>query len=191
MKGIVHRITVAALLLCASTGARGETTEGAHGSVGLGVGLQYGIFGVRAEGGYGPWTAFFGIPLPALLGAVDLTHTFAGTFGVRWSPRGSSGPYVAAHAMLLVDRGQGSYDDSRETDLFFAANAGWRWAFGAFWAELALGPALTHSDYRFPSEDYGADSGRLVSRWRYGIALDGRDDTSWPLDVTLGFGFRF
>jgi hypothetical protein len=51
---------------------------------------------------------------------------------------------------------------------------------------------VTHDSYRFPTVDYDANNGRLVQKWRWGIAYNGVDTHEViPIDVEIGMGFSF
>ncbi len=178
----MKHLFIAALLLSASARAQEVEPAALRGGIGFGVGTQYGVIGARAELGYGAFSGSIAVPV-FLWDKSFKTYALA----VRWSPRGKSGPFVSAGAMLAVDDNE--FDQT--TLVVFSLIGGWRWRLGPLSLEVGAGPAVSHLDYRFPKEDYGARNGSLVRSWSYGIRPDVTTQPGFPFDVSVGLGLNF
>ena len=145
------------------------------------------FIGGQLEAGFGQWTVFAG----ELVTVPHQRPDFSIAFGARWSmqPDGS-GFGVALQSAIWISSGPPSVD-YRDTTTVVAATAHWRWL---FWKHLVLdvgaGPAVTFDSYRFPTSDYGADSGKLQRRTCVGVG-GGDGDCVLPFDVELGLGLAF
>lgn len=146
------------------------------------------FLGGQLEAGFGHWTVFASKGVVAVPYRLP-DHSIA--FGARWSmqPDGS-GFGVALQSAIWISRGPPSVD-YRETTTIIAATAHWRWL---FWRHLVLdvgaGPAVSFDSYRFPTYDYGADSGRLQRRTCVGVLGDVAE-CFYPFDLELGLGLAF
>jgi hypothetical protein len=109
----------------------------------------------------------------------------------RWSLRpDGSGFGAALQGSVGIERGPPSVD-SRETLTVLSATAHWRWKLGPFLIDVGAGPAISIDSYRFPTMDYGADSGKRVQKVRLGVCEDGFGMCALPLDLELGVGIGF
>lgn len=175
------RIALLALVLSAAARA-----EGFKGSIGVGVGNAYDLVGARLELGWGRFSGLVGAPAAI---RSDWDHSLS--VGGRWSfLRPESGPALALVASWSWYGPQGDFD-ARETVVIISATLSWRFRLGPIFLELGAGPAISHDSYRFPSRDYGADSGRLIQRWRYGVTPLGASEIDFPFDADAGLSFAW
>jgi hypothetical protein len=183
------------LLLAMLVVAGAAHAEGFRASVSVGTGVSHDALlgpnyfrdnwlGVQLELGYRRWSGFiaYGSRPVASDGSIAL--------GVRWSNRpDGSGFGLALQGSVGTERGPATVDD-RQTLTVFAASAHWRWKLSLLFIDVGAGPAVSFNSYRFPTDDYGANNGKLVRAVCFGVGCNGDAASNFlPLDLEIAIGF--
>ena len=174
-----------ALLLALTALSSAAQADGFRASLTGGAGVGRDFLGGQLEAGWDHWSVFAGLGRPS----AHPDSSFA--FGGRWSAQPDGSGFGAALQAAIWRSSGPQYVDYRETTTIVAATAHWRWL---FWQHLVLdlgvGPAVSFDSYRFPTQDYDANNGKLLQRTCAGILGD-VGQCFFPFDVELGLGLAF
>jgi hypothetical protein len=178
--------TLMAAIAVSAFASRGVHAEEFRGTFTLGTGVGRDGVGGQIELGVAHFSVLAGLGVRPVNGI----GSFA--LGARWSMRpDGSGLGIALQGSVGQEvYGATPQSNARETLTVLSATAHWRWKRGAFLLDAGAGPALSLDSYRFPSADYGAQSGTLRRKVCTGICGAGLE-FPFPLDLELGLGFAF
>lgn len=181
MRACRYAVVLLFLLFIARAHADEATTADTafHPAVAGGVGHAYGVIGVHAELRQGSW---------AIMGGTGLLFTPVPFFvvGGRWTSAGESGLAISLHADLNPP---GDYAGVSQALLVIAGTVGYRWNLNGFFAEAAIGPAV--SIERRVNEGSDPESGPFgVPIYLFGFGAFGANALPVP-DIGLSMGYQW